>query len=58
MSNDRDEAGASAVEYGLIVFAIAAVIAAVVFAFGSVVQELFSDSCQEIKAKAPSSTSC
>jgi pilus assembly protein Flp/PilA len=43
-----DDAGASAVEYGLIVFAIAAVIAVVVFAFGGAVRDLFSTSCDHI----------
>jgi pilus assembly protein Flp/PilA len=44
----RDDAGASAVEYGLIVFAIAAVIAVVVFAFGGAVRDMFSTSCDHI----------
>ena len=49
----QDESGASAVEYGLIVFAIAAIIAIVVFAFGIVVSETYADSCDEIAAKTP-----
>lgn len=48
----RDEAGASAVEYGLLVFAIAAVIALVVFALGNVVGETYSDSCSQFASKA------
>ena len=39
-----DDRGASAVEYGLIVFAIAAIVAVVVFALGVVNRELFQDS--------------
>lgn len=53
-----DETGASAVEYGLIVFAIAALIAVVVFAFGNVVRETYGNSCDEIQAKAAPSSSC
>jgi pilus assembly protein Flp/PilA len=47
-STSLGEDGASAVEYGLLVAAIAAVIAIVVFAFGGVLQNLFSDSCGTI----------
>ena len=35
---DRDEAGASAVEYGLLVAGIAALIVAVVFLFGGMIK--------------------
>lgn len=52
------ESGASAVEYGLIVFAVAAVIAVIVFSFGVTVVELFSDSCQAIDGKAGSGSAC
>lgn len=45
MLGDRREAGASSVEYGLIVVAIAAVIAAVVFVVGGRVGGLFNDTC-------------
>lgn len=38
----RQDDGASAVEYGLLVAAIAAVIVAVVFGLGSVVKDVFS----------------
>jgi pilus assembly protein Flp/PilA len=58
-----DEKGASAVEYGLLVAAIAALIALVVFGFGSVVKGVFKDTCGKIGASsAPSgynaATSC
>jgi pilus assembly protein Flp/PilA len=43
----KDE-GASAVEYGLLVAAIAAVIVAVVFVLGGVVKKVFSDTCTSI----------
>jgi pilus assembly protein Flp/PilA len=44
-----NEAGASAVEYGLIVVAIAAVIAAVVFVVGGYVQGQFQDTCHQFE---------
>jgi pilus assembly protein Flp/PilA len=52
---DRDT-GASAVEYGLVVFAIAALVVAVVFALGGVVSGLFSDTCASVASVAASST--
>ena len=51
-SEDR---GASAVEYGLLVAAIAALIVIVVFALGGVIQEVFQDTCDTIKAEGPTS---
>ena len=54
----RDDSGASAVEYGLIVTAIAAVVAVVVFALGLVVSELWSDSCTTIDGQVGSSAQC
>jgi pilus assembly protein Flp/PilA len=46
----RSERGASAVEYGLLISGIAALIAVAVFAFGGGVNGLFDDSCQTIVA--------
>lgn len=54
----RGDDGASAVEYGLIVFAIAALIVVIVFAFGGVVTELFTTSCSSIADKAAPSQTC
>lgn len=54
----RREAGASAVEYGLIVVAIAAVVTAAAFFLGGTVQELFADSCDTIRAEASISATC
>ena len=48
------ESGASAVEYGLLVSAIAGVIALIVFALGVVTQEAYEDSCDTIKTAATS----
>lgn len=55
----RDEEGASAVEYGLMVAAIAALIVIVVFALGGVVKSVFSNTCTSIATKASvDGTSC
>jgi pilus assembly protein Flp/PilA len=48
----RTDEGASAVEYGLMVAAIAAVIVVIVFALGGVVQNVFQSSCDTIKTNA------
>jgi len=45
----RRDDGASAVEYGLLVAAIAALIVLVVFAFGGLVKDVFSETCDEIQ---------
>jgi pilus assembly protein Flp/PilA len=54
----RSDEGASAVEYGLIVFAIAALITVVVVSFGGAVRGLFEDSCNSLKDGTHSSASC
>lgn len=54
----RGEDGASAVEYGLLVAAIAAVIVLIMFALGGVVSELFGDTCDEFDAQPSVSTTC
>jgi pilus assembly protein Flp/PilA len=43
--------GASAVEYGLMIAAIAAVILAIVFSLGGVTQVIFTDTCDTIAAR-------
>jgi pilus assembly protein Flp/PilA len=54
----RTERGASAVEYGLLVAAIAALIVVIMFALGGVVrQALFEDTCQVIQSNTPGITS-
>lgn len=45
--------GASAVEYGLMVAAIAAVIAGVVFGLGNLVHSAFGKTCSAIQVEAP-----
>lgn len=52
----RDE-GASAVEYGLLVAAIAALIVIIVFALGRIVNEVFTDTCTGIKTGGGASIS-
>lgn len=46
------EDGASAVEYGLLVAGIAALIAAVVFVFGGMISDVFESTCDEIDTQA------
>ena len=45
-----EERGASAVEYGLLIAGIAALIVVAVFALGPIIKEAFSDTCNEIKS--------
>jgi pilus assembly protein Flp/PilA len=47
-----DERGASAVEYGLLIAGIAALIIVVVFAFGGVLNTIFKDTCDKVGASA------
>jgi pilus assembly protein Flp/PilA len=47
-----DERGASAVEYGLLVAGIAALIVIVVFAFGGVLKNVFSSTCNSVGASS------
>jgi len=44
----KDERGASAVEYGLLIAGIAALVVVAVFALGPIVKEAFTDTCDEI----------
>ncbi len=52
--SERDERGASAVEYGLLITGIAALICAIVFVFGGGVSGLFDDTCDSLMASAAS----
>ena len=50
---DRDEErGASAVEYGLLIAGIAALIVVIVFAFGGIIEGVFNDTCVEVNQGA------
>jgi Flp pilus assembly pilin Flp len=52
----REDAGATAVEYALMAFAIAAIIAAVVFVFGRMVLHQYSNSCAAFNTDGVTST--
>jgi pilus assembly protein Flp/PilA len=56
----RKDDGASAVEYGLLVAAIAALIVIIVFALGGLVKGIFTNTCDKIATSggAGTSTSC
>ena len=54
----RNEDGASSVEYGLVVTAIAALLMVVVLALGGVTLDMFSTSCAEIEGKAMTGVAC
>ena len=60
ITSRRDENGASAVEYGLLVAGIAALIVAIVFVFGGVIKDAFSKTCGQVSAgvSATSASSC
>jgi pilus assembly protein Flp/PilA len=47
-----DERGASAVEYGLLIAGIAALIVVVVFAFGGVIKGIFQKTCNSVGASS------
>ncbi len=51
ITSRRDQDGASAVEYGLLVAGIAALIVAVVFLFGGVIKGAFTTTCNTISTK-------
>ena len=51
-----EERGASAVEYGLLVAGIAAVIVTVVIAFGGKLSSIFSSTCSSIATAATNAT--
>jgi pilus assembly protein Flp/PilA len=54
----RDDTGASAVEYGLLIAAVAAVTVIILFALGGVVRDLFSSSCTRIDSQTQTSADC
>lgn len=54
----NDDEGASAVEYGLLVAAIAAVIIIIIFALGGVVKGVFKKTCDSISTNASVSGNC
>jgi len=54
----HEDIGASAVEYGLVVFAVAAVVALVVYSLGGVAAAMFSESCQVIDSQITQTAQC
>lgn len=58
MRRQVEDDGASAVEYALIVTAIAAVIVFAVFALGGVVTSMFAESCAKIDSKVSAPATC
>lgn len=55
----RDERGASAVEYGLLIAGIAAILVVAVFALGPVVKGAFSTTCSSVSSGVSlSGTTC
>jgi len=53
-----DEDGASAVEYGLLIAGIAALVVAMVFLFGGAVGDLFDTTCDSVGTGSGDSMSC
>lgn len=56
--DQRREDGASAVEYGLLVAAIAAIIVIIVFALGKIAQGTYADTCSNLESKMNTGQSC
>jgi pilus assembly protein Flp/PilA len=54
----KDEEGASAVEYGLLVAAIAAAIVLIVFLLGDVITEVFTTTCNTIDTETGTGVGC
>lgn len=52
----RDDTGASAVEYALLLTAIAGVLVVILLAFGANVTSLFRDSCNKVGTKVSAGT--
>jgi len=53
-----DDSGASAVEYGLLVAAVAAVTVIILFALGGAVRDLFTESCATIETQVTPTAQC
>ena len=54
----RNDDGASAVEYGLLLAAVAAVIMLVVFTVGVFTGHMFNDTCDNIQTASPGPMTC
>jgi pilus assembly protein Flp/PilA len=51
-----DERGASAVEYGLLIAGIAALIVIIVFAFGDNIKDVFESTCKSVASQSSCTT--
>jgi len=49
ITSRRNQDGASAVEYGLLVAGIAALVVAIVFVFGGIIKDAFQGTCDRVK---------
>jgi pilus assembly protein Flp/PilA len=60
ITSRRNQDGASAVEYGLLVAGIAALVVAVVFVFGGVIKDSFKSTCNRVAqgSGTTASTTC
>ena len=58
ITDTRDEDGASAVEYGLLVAGIAALIVAIVFLFGGVISDAFGSTCATVNGGGSGASTC
>lgn len=54
----KKEDGASAVEYGLLVAAIAALIVVIVFALGGLIRDVFTNTCKTISSNSTTTSDC
>jgi pilus assembly protein Flp/PilA len=52
------EDGASAVEYGLLIAAIAAIIVVIIFALGGIIKNVFGQTCSSISTNASVGGTC
>jgi pilus assembly protein Flp/PilA len=58
IQRNRTEDGASAVEYGLLVAAIAAIIVVIVFLLGGFVQDAFQTTCDAMADNSTAGSTC
>jgi pilus assembly protein Flp/PilA len=58
ITRTKSEKGASAVEYGLLVAGIAALIVVIVFALGGVIEGAFNDTCSTVKGAGSGTVAC
>ena len=55
---EMEERGASAVEYGLLIAGIAALIVVAVFALGPVIRDAFTETCAAVNGGASGPSTC